>query len=134
MDTVKQVTHQTVMAVGDGGNDVSMIQCSSVGVGLVGKEGMQAARAADFTITQYQYLHRLMTVHGINNFSRSWTITFFSLYKSIVLCACQCMSIHFSFFIHRYSFSSLFSGASQFNSYYLTYYSIAIFVFMIESL
>ena len=93
MDAVKHTTHQTVMAVGDGGNDVSMIQCSSVGIGLVGKEGMQASRAADFTITHYHYQHRLLTVHGVNNFSRSWTITFYSLYKSVVLCACQCMFV-----------------------------------------
>ena len=95
MDAVKHTTRQTVMAVGDGGNDVSMIQCSSVGVGIVGKEGMQASRAADFSITQYHYLRRLLTVHGINNFSRSWTITFYSLYKSVVLCACQCMFVTF---------------------------------------
>lgn len=115
---LKNTTKQTVLAVGDGGNDVSMIQNASIGVGLLGKEGKQAARAADFVIGEYRLLKRLLCVHGVQNYSRSWTITFYSLYKSVVLCSCQCV----------YSFYSLFSGSSQFNSYYLTYYSIAIFL------
>ena len=79
------------MAVGDGGNDVSMIQWSSCGVGILGKEGKQAARASDFVINEYALLRRLLCVHGVNNYSRSWTIISYSLYKSVVLCACQCM-------------------------------------------
>lgn len=39
--------------IGDGGNDVSMIQCADVGVGIVGKEGKQASLAADFSIDQF---------------------------------------------------------------------------------
>lgn len=116
------------MAVGDGGNDVSMILNSNCGVGIRGKEGeqvghktahsMQAARAGDFVITEFKDLKRLLCVHGVNNYSRSWSITSYSLYKSIVLCSCQTL----------YCFYSLFSGSSLFNSFHLTYYSIAIFV------
>jgi len=47
-------------AIGDGGNDVGMIQAADVGVGIVGKEGKQAALAADFSITQFSYITRLL--------------------------------------------------------------------------
>lgn len=47
-------------AIGDGGNDVSMIQAAHVGIGLVGKEGKQASLAADFSITQFSHLARLL--------------------------------------------------------------------------
>ncbi|KAJ3120561.1 putative aminophospholipid-translocase, partial [Physocladia obscura] len=46
-------TKGRVCAIGDGGNDVSMIQAAHVGIGIVGKEGKQASLAADFSITQY---------------------------------------------------------------------------------
>lgn len=53
-----------IAAVGDGGNDVSMILEADVGVGIVGKEGMQAALASDFSINQFAYLKKLILWHG----------------------------------------------------------------------
>jgi len=47
---------------GDGGNDVSMIQAASVGIGIVGKEGRQASLAADFSILQFKYIPELLLV------------------------------------------------------------------------
>ncbi|VDM72978.1 unnamed protein product [Strongylus vulgaris] len=41
-----------VLAIGDGANDVAMLQEADVGVGISGQEGMQAALASDYTITQ----------------------------------------------------------------------------------
>jgi magnesium-transporting ATPase (P-type) len=52
------------LAIGDGGNDVSMIQAAKVGVGIAGKEGLQAANAADFAFGQFAHLKRLLIVHG----------------------------------------------------------------------
>lgn len=40
----------TSLAIGDGANDEAMIKAANVGVGIIGKEGQQAARAADFAI------------------------------------------------------------------------------------
>ena len=54
--------------LGDGGNDVSMIQAADAGVGIVGKEGKQASLAADFSITQFSYLGKLIIVHGRNKY------------------------------------------------------------------
>lgn len=51
-------------AIGDGANDVSMIQKAHVGVGVLGREGTQAARSADYAISQFQHLRRLMAIHG----------------------------------------------------------------------
>lgn len=59
------------MILGDGGNDVSMIQAADAGVGIEGKEGRQASLAADFSITQFRYLGRLLVWHGRNRFERA---------------------------------------------------------------
>ena len=50
------------LSIGDGGNDVSMIQAASVGIGIVGKEGRQASLAADFSILQFKYIPELLLV------------------------------------------------------------------------
>jgi phospholipid-translocating ATPase len=55
-----------ICAIGDGGNDVSMIQAAHVGVGIQGKEGVQASLAADFSISQFSHVARLILVHGRN--------------------------------------------------------------------
>jgi phospholipid-translocating ATPase len=48
------------LCIGDGGNDVSMIQAADVGVGIVGKEGRQASLAADFSVLQFSHLTKLL--------------------------------------------------------------------------
>lgn len=40
------------LAIGDGANDVAMIQKAHVGVGISGVEGLQAACASDYSIAQ----------------------------------------------------------------------------------
>ena len=57
-----------IAAIGDGGNDVSMIQAANVGIGIVGREGKQASLAADFSITQFHHVSRLLVWHGRNRF------------------------------------------------------------------
>ena len=52
------------LAVGDGANDVSMIQEAHVGVGLFGKEGRAAARNADYALPRFCHLQRLCLYHG----------------------------------------------------------------------
>ena len=61
---VKEGTGRTTLAIGDGANDVGMIQEADIGVGISGVEGMQAVMASDFSIAQFRFLERLLVVHG----------------------------------------------------------------------
>ncbi|KAH7171026.1 hypothetical protein EDB81DRAFT_636115 [Dactylonectria macrodidyma] len=59
------------LAIGDGANDLAMISASHVGVGISGKEGLQAARVADYAVAQFRFLQRLLLVHGRWNYVRT---------------------------------------------------------------
>jgi phospholipid-translocating ATPase len=59
---IKRASEKRVCCIGDGGNDVSMIQIADVGVGIVGKEGKQASLAADFSIIQFSHLTKLLGI------------------------------------------------------------------------
>lgn len=83
------------LAIGDGGNDVSMIQAANVGVGVSGKEGLQASRSADFAIAQFQFLVKLILVHGSWSFHRLSRVVLYSIYKNFALFFCQ---LWFSFY------------------------------------
>uniref|UniRef100_A0AC35U092 Phospholipid-transporting ATPase n=1 Tax=Rhabditophanes sp. KR3021 TaxID=114890 RepID=A0AC35U092_9BILA len=74
-----------VMSVGDGANDVAMIQSANVGVGISGAEGLQAASASDYSIAQFRFLKRLILVHGAWNYNRSVKVILYSFYKNICL-------------------------------------------------
>ena len=50
-----QVKGARTLAIGDGANDVSMIQEAHVGIGIFGHEGMQAAMSSDYAIAQFKY-------------------------------------------------------------------------------
>ena len=58
--TIKNYVNARTAAVGDGGNEVAMIQEADVGIGIVGKEGLQASLAADYSILQFDYLSNLI--------------------------------------------------------------------------
>eukprot|EP00842_Homolaphlyctis_polyrhiza_P000201 jgi/Hompol1/1181/HPOL_004937-RA len=79
------VTESVTLAIGDGANDVSMIQAAHVGVGISGMEGLQAARAADFAIGQFRFLRKLLLVHGSWAYSRISKVITYSFYKNITL-------------------------------------------------
>ncbi|KAG5679223.1 hypothetical protein PVAND_008805 [Polypedilum vanderplanki] len=73
------------LAIGDGANDVAMIQRAHVGVGISGVEGLQAACASDYSIAQFRYLRKLLLVHGAWNYSRMCKLILYSFYKNICL-------------------------------------------------
>lgn len=66
----KNIKGSITLAIGDGANDVSMIQAAHVGVGISGVEGLQAARSADVAISQFRYLKKLLLVHGTWSYQR----------------------------------------------------------------
>lgn len=74
-----------LLAIGDGANDVSMIQAAHIGVGISGMEGLQAARSADVSIGQFRFLRKLLLVHGAWSYHRVSKTILFSFYKNITL-------------------------------------------------
>lgn len=77
------------MGIGDGGNDVGMIQAADVGVGIVGKEGMQAALAADFSITEFKDVKTLLLWHGRLAYYRSSLLASFIIHRGFIISAIQ---------------------------------------------
>mmetsp|Transcript_22975 Transcript_22975/g.54396 ORF Transcript_22975/g.54396 Transcript_22975/m.54396 type:complete len:594 (-) Transcript_22975:186-1967(-) len=73
-----------VLAIGDGANDVAMIRAAHVGVGIAGKEGMQAVQNADFAIGQFRFLRRLLFVHGRHNYRRLSILVCYMFYKNVL--------------------------------------------------
>ncbi|KAJ2710187.1 putative aminophospholipid-translocase, partial [Coemansia spiralis] len=86
---IQRHTRRRVLAVGDGGNDVSMIQAADVGVGLVGCEGKQASLAADFSVLQFAYLARLLLWHGRNSYKRSAKLAQFVIHRGLIISIMQ---------------------------------------------
>jgi magnesium-transporting ATPase (P-type) len=78
---VKENLVAITLAIGDGANDVSMIQAAHVGVGISGEEGLQAANAADYSIGQFRFLKRLLLVHGRWSYRRVSKLILYSFYK-----------------------------------------------------
>ena len=85
MKLVKKNLKAILLAIGDGANDVSMIQAAHVGVGISGVEGLQAARSADVAIGQFRYLRKLLLVHGAWSYQRISKLILYSFYKNIAL-------------------------------------------------
>lgn len=77
------------LAVGDGGNDVSMIQKAHVGVGIYGAEGREAVNASDFAIGQFRFLRSLLFLHGRSNIRRIGMVIGYSFYKNFLLVICM---------------------------------------------
>uniref|UniRef100_A0A8B9RGV0 Phospholipid-transporting ATPase n=1 Tax=Astyanax mexicanus TaxID=7994 RepID=A0A8B9RGV0_ASTMX len=86
---LQECTGKLTCAVGDGGNDVSMIQEADCGVGVEGKEGKQASLAADFSVTQFKHLGRLLMVHGRNSYKRSAALSQFVIHRSLCISTMQ---------------------------------------------
>ena len=95
---IRQYTRKRVACIGDGGNDVSMIQAADVGIGIVGKEGRQASLAADFSVTQFHHLTKLLVWHGRNSYKRSAKLAQFVIHRGLIISVCQTVfsiSTHF---------------------------------------
>ncbi|NWI88627.1 AT10B ATPase, partial [Pitta sordida] len=71
------------LAIGDGANDVSMIQAADVGIGISGQEGMQAVMASDFAISRFKHLKKLLLVHGHWCYARLAKMVMYFFYKNV---------------------------------------------------
>ncbi|XP_071922901.1 phospholipid-transporting ATPase 2 [Coffea arabica] len=113
VELLKSCEYRT-LAIGDGGNDVRMIQQAHIGVGISGREGLQAARAADYSIGKFRFLKRLILVHGRYSYNRTAFLSQYSFYKSLLICFIQIF----------FSLISGVSGTSLFNSVSLMAYNV----------
>ena len=111
---VKRHLKAILLAIGDGANDVSMIQAAHVGIGISGMEGLQAARSADIAIGQFRYLRKLLLVHGAWSYQRLSKLILFSFYKNITLYMTQ----------FWYVFQNGFSGQVIFESWTISLYNV----------
>ena len=112
---VKQNMSTVTLAVGDGANDVPMIQAAHVGVGISGLEGLQAARSADYSIAQFRFLQRLLLVHGRYNYRRVSRLILYCFYKNICLYLTQ----------FWFTLLNFFTGQSLYDQWALSMYNVA---------
>uniref|UniRef100_H3CU53 Phospholipid-transporting ATPase n=1 Tax=Tetraodon nigroviridis TaxID=99883 RepID=H3CU53_TETNG len=80
---VREKLKVMTLAVGDGANDVNMIQAADIGVGIAGQEGMQAVMASDFAISHFKHLKKLLLVHGHWCYSRLANMIIYFFYKNV---------------------------------------------------
>ncbi|KAI3474893.1 hypothetical protein Pfo_030204 [Paulownia fortunei] len=111
---VKKGTGRTTLAIGDGANDVGMLQEADIGVGINGVEGMQAAMSSDFAIAQFRFLERLLLVHGHWCYRRISMMICYFFYKNIA----------FGFTLFWFEAHASFSGQPAYNDWYMSFYNV----------
>lgn len=75
---------ESTLAIGDGANDVNMITSADIGIGIMGKEGQQAARASDYVLGQFSFLRRLLFVHGREAYRKNSYVVSYVLWKNVL--------------------------------------------------
>ncbi|EGR33087.1 phospholipid-translocating p-type flippase family protein, putative [Ichthyophthirius multifiliis] len=116
----------TTLAIGDGANDVNMINAAHVGIGIKGKEGQQAARASDFSVGEFKILLPLLFNHGRECYRRNTVLICYNFYKNMILVLPQWW----------YGFITGFSGSSLYDPwiyqlYNLCYTSLPIVIYAV---
>ena len=102
------------LAIGDGGNDVSMIMEAHIGIGIYGEEGMRAVQSGDYAIGEFKILHRLLLFHGRIFYVRNSQCILYFFYKNFVFTLVQ--------FI--YGFYTNFSGQTIIDDWYISFYNL----------
>ncbi|KAJ1394716.1 P-type ATPase [Sesbania bispinosa] len=111
---VKLRTGSTTLAIGDGANDVGMLQEADIGIGISGVEGMQAVMSSDIAIAQFRYLERLLLVHGHWCYRRISSMICYFFYKNIT----------FGFTLFFYEMYASFSGQPAYNDWFMSFYNV----------
>ncbi|XP_058981226.1 probable phospholipid-transporting ATPase IIB isoform X2 [Musca domestica] len=86
---IQKHTGKRTCAIGDGGNDVSMIQQADAGVGIEGREGRQASLAGDFSLPQFSHIAKLLLVHGRRSYKRSAALSQFVIHRGLIITTLQ---------------------------------------------
>ncbi|KAL1337923.1 hypothetical protein HN51_032604 [Arachis hypogaea] len=111
---VKTKTGSTTLAIGDGANDVGMLQEADIGIGISGVEGMQAVMSSDIAIAQFRFLERLLLVHGHWCYRRISSMICYFFYKNIA----------FGLTLFFYEIYASFSGEAAYNDWFLSLYNV----------
>ncbi|XP_065880179.1 putative phospholipid-transporting ATPase 9 [Euphorbia lathyris] len=111
---VKEGTGKTTLAIGDGANDVGMLQEADIGVGISGVEGMQAVMSSDVAIAQFRYLERLLLLHGHWCYRRISSMICYFFYKNIT----------FGVTLFLYEAFTTFSAQPAYNDWFMSLYSV----------
>ncbi|CAG8499167.1 10682_t:CDS:2 [Funneliformis mosseae] len=108
-----KLTNHVTLAIGDGANDIAMIQEAHVGIGITGREGLQAARSSDYSIAQFRFLSNLLFVHGRWSYVRVSKFVLGTFYK------CMCFYLTQGLF----QIFTGFSGTSLYEQWTLSFYN-----------
>ncbi|KAG9449609.1 hypothetical protein H6P81_009574 [Aristolochia fimbriata] len=111
---VKKGARKITLSIGDGANDVSMIQAAHVGVGISGLEGMQAVMASDFAIAQFRFLTDLLLVHGRWSYHRICKVVTYFFYKNLTFTLTQ----------FWFTFRTGFSGQRFYDDWFQSLYNV----------
>ncbi|KZV57290.1 phospholipid-transporting ATPase 5-like [Dorcoceras hygrometricum] len=118
---VKEHSGKTILAIGDGANDVGMIQEADIGIGISGMEGMQesmnssqAAMASDFSLPQFRFLERLLIIHGHWCYKRISNMILYFVYKNIA----------FGLTLFYYNTFTGFSGQDLYDDWYMVMFNV----------
>ncbi|KAL7149276.1 hypothetical protein ABFS83_05G028600 [Erythranthe nasuta] len=111
---VKEGTKKITLAIGDGANDVGMLQEADIGIGISGVEGMQAVMSSDIAIAQFRFLERLLLVHGHWCYRRISSMICYFFYKNVT----------FGFTVFLYEAAASFSGQPAYNDWFLSLYNV----------
>merc|ERR1740139_473329 len=111
---VKKYINKITLGIGDGANDVNMIQEADIGIGLYGKEGLRAVQSSDYALVEFKALWRLLFVHGRWSYLRISEMIMYFYYKNIVFALPQ-------FF---YLFYNAYSGQTVFEDFYISFYNL----------
>ncbi|KAF4436512.1 phospholipid-translocating ATPase [Fusarium austroafricanum] len=111
----RYVPKSMTLAIGDGANDIGMIQASHVGIGISGREGLQASRISDYSIAQFRFLQKLLFVHGRWNYLRTGKYVLATFWKEILFFIVQA----------HYQRYNGYSGTSLYESWSLTVFNSA---------
>lgn len=113
--TVKNNLNVMTLAIGDGANDVAMIQAANIGIGIAGKEGRQAVMSSDYAIGQFRFLTRLLLVHGRWSYKRLAEMIPCFFYKNVV----------FTLTCFWYGIYNNFDGSYLYEYTFLMFYNLA---------
>ena len=108
VEFVKKRTDAVTVAIGDGGNDVNMIRAASVGIGIFGKEGYQAAYNSDYAISRFKYLKKLIFNDGRISLQKNCYFLYHYFFKNFL----------FTISLLWFGIYSYFSGGNYYDDFY----------------